>query len=197
VLVKFENRYPCLDAELPTIISSSPLPLDFKNYELIEIKLKPSKLRKHRGSFKAVFKTPQKEKTIYFKFSIDATIDVFKAKHKLYNDKILSENDYEKVTIKLDKLPSKVITCNMPKNLMTKNYISANSILTMNRFEYKKDVLRGANIRAYIRDGMLVLETEATLLKDANIGDVVKIKTEKGKLFRAKLISKYRAIILE
>jgi len=44
---------------------------------------------------------------------------------------------------------------------------------------------------------MLVLETEATLLSDGNIGEIVKIKTDKGKLFRAKLISKYKAIILE
>jgi flagella basal body P-ring formation protein FlgA len=85
----------------------------------------------------------------------------------------------------------------MPEKLMTKNYISANSILTMNKFEYKKDVLRGADIRAYIRDGMLVLETQATLLEDGDVGEIVKIKTDKGKLFRAKLISKYKAIILE
>jgi flagella basal body P-ring formation protein FlgA len=85
----------------------------------------------------------------------------------------------------------------MPNKLLTRNYISTDSILTMNKFIYKKDVLRGTNIKAYIRDGMLVLETEATLLKDANIGDIVKIKTDQGKLFRAKIISNYKAIILE
>jgi len=97
----------------------------------------------------------------------------------------------------IDKLPSKVITCRMPEKLMTKNYVSANTILTMNKFEYKKDVLRGTDVRAFIRDGMLVLETGATILKDADIGDIVKIKTDKGKLFRAKLVSKYKVIILE
>jgi len=85
----------------------------------------------------------------------------------------------------------------MPNNLMTKNNISANSILTMNKFEKKKSVLRGSKLRAYFRDGMLIIETEATALKDGNIGDVIKVKTDKGKLFRAKLISKYKVIILE
>ena len=197
VLIKFEEKYPCLDAQLPTITSNSPLPADFKNYKFIKLDLRKSAFRKRKSSFKVLFKTPKKEKSIYFKFHINANIDVFKAKRKLYNDKILSKNDYEKVSIKIDKLPSKVITCSMPKKLMTKNYISANSILTMNKFEYKKDVLRGTGIRAYIRDGMLVLETEATLLNDGDIGEVVKIKTDNGKLFRAKLISKYKAIILE
>ena len=197
VLLEFEKKYPCIDSDLPVIKISSPLPFDFKSYELIKVNLKQNALRKRSDSFKAIFQTPNKERSIYFKFNINAFIDVFKAKHKLYNDKILSKNDYEKLSVKLDKLPSKVITCSMPKNLMTKNYISANSILTMNKFTHKKDVLRGTTIRAYIRDGMLVLETEATVLKDGNIGDVVKIKTDKGKLFRAKLISKYKAIILE
>ena len=197
VLIEFEKQYPCLDSDLPTVKATSPLPSNFKDYEFIGVKLRPNILRKRKGSFKAIFKTPKKEKSLYFKFSIDATIDVFKAKHKLYNDKILSKNDYEKVSVKIDKLPSKVITCSMPEKLMTKNYISANSILTMNKFEYKKDVLRGADIRAYIRDGMLVLETQATLLEDGDVGEIVKIKTDKGKLFRAKLISKYKAIILE
>ncbi len=197
VLVEFEKQYPCLDSDLPTIKATSPLPSNFKDYEFVGIKLRPNILRKRKGSFKVIFKTPKREKSIYFKFNIDATIDVFKAKHKLYNDKILLKNNYEKVSIKIDKLPSKVITCSMPKKLMTKNYISANSILTMNKFKYKKDVLRGTNIRAYIRNGMLVLETEATLLQDGDVGDIVKIKTDNGKLFRAKLISRYKAIILE
>jgi len=195
--MEFENHYPCLDAELPKIVSNSPLPKNFKSYKFIKVKLRPSALRKRTSSFKVLFETPKKEKSIYFKFTIDAKIDVFKAKRKLYNDKILSKNDYEKVSMPIDKLPSKVITCRMPEKLMTKNYVSANTILTMNKFEYKKDVLRGTDVRAFIRDGMLVLETGATILKDADIGDVVKIKTDKGKLFRAKLVSKYKVIILE
>lgn len=197
ILEKFEEKFPCLEADLPQIKSTSPLPPDFEKYSLVNIKLRDSAFRKRKGSFKALFKTPQKEKSLYFKYIIDADIYAFKAKYKLYNDKILSSNDYEKVKIKIDKLPSNIITCKMPEKLMTKNYISANSLLSMNRFEYKKDVLRGTDIRAYVRDGMLVIATDATVLKDGDIGDVVKIKTDKGKTFNAKLISKYKAIILE
>ncbi len=197
VLVEFEAKYPCLDANLPKVKPASPLPRDFKEYKFLMIDLKPSQLRKRKGIFKVIFKTKDREKILHYRFEIDGTIDVFKAKHKLYNDKIISKNDYEKVKQKIDKLPSKIIACNMPKKLMSKNYISAGSILTMNKFKYKKDVLRGTHIRAFIRDGMLVLEIEATVLQDGDIGEVVKIKTNKGKIFHAKLISKYKAIILE
>ena len=197
LLEKFEKKYPCMISDLPEITLNTPLPYNFKSYSLIKIDIKDSVLRRRKGSFKALFKTPTSEKKIYFKFVIDATVEVFKAKHKLFNDKILSNDDFEKMTIKIDKLPLKAITCTMPKNLMTKNYVSANSILTMNKFEKKKNVLRGDKLHAYIREGMLVIESEATALQDGNIDDTIQIKTDNGKLFRAKLISKYKAIILQ
>ncbi|MBL0702705.1 MAG: flagellar basal body P-ring formation protein FlgA [Sulfurospirillum sp.] len=197
VLLEFEKLYPCIDAKLPTIKPSSPLPFDFKAYKLIKVNLKQSSFRRKNASFQAVFQTPNNNKSIYFKFTINAFVDIFKAKHKLHNDTILSEDDYKKVSVKLDKLPSKIITCSMPKDLMTKNYISANSILTTNKFTHKKEILRGTAIQAYLKEGMLVLEIKAKVLKNGNIGDIVKIKTDNGKLFKAKLISKNKAIIVE
>ncbi|WP_458701658.1 flagellar basal body P-ring formation chaperone FlgA [Sulfurospirillum sp. 1307] len=199
LLEEFEKKYPCLNTEdLPDIIAVSTLPYDFKTYELLRIELKSVFLRKSKGSFKAIFKTPNgAEKNIYFKFFINAYIKTFKAKHKLYNDKILSFNDVKTVEVPIDKLPSKAIVCELPKKLMTKSYVSANSILSMNKFKYKKDILRGDNLRAYIRDGMLVITTPATALSDANIGDVIKVKTESRKIVRAKIVSKYKAIVLE
>ncbi len=197
VLAEFEKRHPCMFLYSLKIEATSPLPIDFQKQEFIRVDLRPNMLRKNRGSFRAVFKTSKRERNLFFKFNIDATVDVFKAKHKLHNDRILSKSDYEKVVLKIDKLPSRVITCNMPKSLITRSYVGANSILTMNRFELKKDFLRGTDIRAYIKDGMLILETKATLLEDGNIGDSVRIKTDKGGLFRAKLISNNEAMILD
>lgn len=194
---KFLKKYPCLNIENIDIETNSPLPYDFQSYKLIKVDIKNNYLRKRVGSFRAIFKTFDSEKKIYLKYNIKATVDVFKAKHKLYNDKILHSSDYEKISIQLDKLPSKVITCKMPLNLMSKNYVRANSILTLNKFEHKRDVLRGTKIRTYIKDGMLVIEIEAIALKDANIGEIIKLKTDNGKIFNAKLISKYKAIILE
>jgi len=41
----------------------------------------------------------------------------------------------------------------------------------------------------------LVVELETTLLEDANIGDIVQVRTKQGKLFKAKLVSQHEAII--
>lgn len=197
VLRLFEEKYPCIDADLPEIKASNILPFDFQTYTLTEVILRKNAYKNKKGSFKAVFTTSTKDKKIYFKFTINANIDVFKARHNLYNDKILSQNDYEKVNIKLNKLPSKVITCQMPKNLITKSYLREGTILSMQKFSHKKDALKGSRINAYIKDGMLVIGLDAQLLEDANVGDVARIKTDQGKLFKAKLVSQYEAIILQ
>ena len=194
----FEKKYPCIRFEdLPEITPTTTLPYDFKTYKLLRIKIKSILLRKSRGAFKAIFETPNGEKKVYFKFSLNAYINVFKAKHKLYNDKILSSKDVEMVEIFIDELPSRAITCNLPDKLITKNYISTNSILSMNKLKHKKDVLRGDRLRVYIKEGVLLIAIPATILKDANIGDIVKIKTEAGKVLKAKLVSKYKALVLE
>ena len=65
------------------------------------------------------------------------------------------------------------------------------------KYTSEKYILSGSEIVAYLRDGMLVIQIDAILLEDASIGDVVQIKTDKAKLFRAKLVSKNKAIILE
>jgi len=43
----------------------------------------------------------------------------------------------------------------------------------------------------------LSIEVQATLLEDADLGDIVKIKTEQGKVLSAKIISSKEAVIVE
>lgn len=198
ILKLFEEKYSCMEANLPNVKASSPLPHDFSTYEIKNVILSNNSYRNSSGSFQVIFNTPgDGEKKLYFQFTIDAKVDVFKAKYNLHNDKILSADDYEMVQVPLDRLPSKVITCSVPNKLMTKNYLRAGTLLSMQRFEYKKDVLRGASIRAYVKDGNLVIATEASLLEDGDIGDTIKVRADNGKVFNAKLISSSQAIIIE
>jgi flagella basal body P-ring formation protein FlgA len=145
-----------------------------------------------------LFVTPsQKRKKIYFSYEIEASINAFKAKHNMHHDKILTKKDYEAVQIPLNKLPSRLISCKIDKKLITKNYVKEEELLTYNKIEVKKDVLKGNQIRAYMVDGSLVIGIDATLLQDANIGDRVKVRTKENKILRAKLFSSSEAMILQ
>jgi flagella basal body P-ring formation protein FlgA len=115
----------------------------------------------------------------------------------MLNDKILSQNDYEVYRVKIENLPSNLISCKIEKNLITKSYIRADSLLTYNQVEIKKDVLKGALIRSYIIDGGLVIGMDTILQEDANIGDKIRVKTNQNKFLDAKLFSKTEAMILK
>ena len=197
-LKKFQEESPYVKIEsLPKIFIKSPLPNDFSRYKLSSIVILDTMLKKSSGSFIGVFRVQDKEKKIYFSYEIDAKIDVFKAKHNLLNGKILSSDDYERVVIALDNLPSRAIVSDLSPNLMMKSNIKEGQIFTENLFETKRDLSKKETIKAILKENGLTIEIEATLLEDANIGEEVKIKTEQGKILNAKIISRHEAIILE
>ncbi|MCD8545651.1 MAG: flagella basal body P-ring formation protein FlgA [Sulfurospirillum cavolei] len=52
-------------------------------------------------------------------------------------------------------------------------------------------------IKALYKDESLSIEVQATLLDDGDVGDIVRIKTEQGKILNAKIVSANEAVILE
>ncbi len=194
--IQEESPYIIIEAK-PSISIKSPLPQDFSRYTLTAIFIPDTMLKKNTGSFAALFKIGDKEKKIYFYYTLDAKIEVFKAKHNLLNGKILLNDDYEKVSISLEGLPARAILGEISKNMMIKSYIKEGSIFTENMFETKKDVSKKESIKAFLKEGSLLIEVQATLLEDGNIGETVKIKTEQGKTLNAKILSLKEAMILE
>ncbi|AHJ12919.1 flagellar basal body P-ring formation chaperone FlgA [Sulfurospirillum multivorans] len=197
-LKKFQETSPFVRIdEKPRISIKTSLPTDFERYELVDISISDAMLKKNSGSFVAVFKVGDREKKLYFAYEMNAKVMVFKAKHNLLNGKILTNDDYESVWESLDALPNRVITNEIPQNAVIKNGVKEGQILTDFHLDIKKMLSRKASIKALLKEEGLVIEVQATLLEDGNIGDVVKIRTEQGKILSAKILSPYEVIILE
>jgi len=197
-LKKFQETSPFVRIdEKPRISIKTSLPTDFERYELVDISISDAMLKKNSGSFVAVFKVGNREKKLYFAYEMNAKVMVFKAKHNLLNGKILTNDDYESVWESLDALPNRVITNEIPQNAVIKNGVKEGQILTDFHLDIKKMLSRKASIKALLKEEGLVIEVQATLLEDGNIGDVVKIRTEQGKILSAKILSPYEVIILE
>ena len=197
-LEKFQELYPFVKIEKkPHIFVRTTLPPDFGRYKLLSVQIQDSVMIKSRGTFVAIFKIGNKDRKFYINYDIDASVDVFKAKHNLLNGKILTTDDYEQVSIGLDSFSSRTIVGEMPSNIVIKNYIKEGQILMENFFEQKQDVSKRESIKAYLKEGALVIEVHATLLEDGNVGDIVKIKTEQGKVLKAKILSPNKVLIVE
>ncbi len=197
-LEKFQELFPFVKVEKkPHIFVRTSLPPDFGRYKLLSVQIQDSVMIKSRGTFSAIFKRGNKDRKFYINYDIDASVDVFKAKHNLLNGKILDTDDYEQVTIGLDSFSSRTIVEKVPSNLMVKGYVKEGQILMENFFEEKQDVSKRESIKAYLKEGALIIEVHATLLEDGNIGDIVKIKTEQGKVLKAKILSSTKVLIVE
>ncbi len=194
---KFKERYPSIEIKSISVSSPSSLSPNLSLYRIKDIKLQPSAYAKAKGTFSVSLKRGNDKKKIYLKFDIDATINVFKANYNLRNGKILQKDDYTAIRRKFDKLRSGTITNGLQKSYIVKGYIRKDTILNYSHFRVKKDILKGQFIKAILQDGSLILEVDAHLLKDANIGDIVRIRTVSGKSMNAKIISLKTAKILE
>ena len=197
-LQKFQEAFPHVRIEgKPMISIKSSLPNDFAHYRLEAISLPPNTLHKKSGSFTALFSVGDKKKKMTFYYEMDAKVLAFKARRNLQSGKILQNDDVEALLVDIDTLPSKPIVGEIPSNLIVKNSIKEGQILGGYFFETKKDVMKKDSIKVYFIDGPLVIELNAIVLDDANIGDVVKVKTDQGKVLNAKILSINEAKILE
>ncbi len=197
-LMKFQALAPfVIIDEKPLISIKSSLPPDFKRYQLSGISISDSMLRRNSGSFVGIFQIGNKERKLYFSYEMNAKATVFKAKRNLLNGKILTIDDYDTTLVSLDALPTRAIVQEMPHNLVVKSNIKEGQIFTDYLFDVKRLVYKKESIKALFKEDGLSIEVQATLLEDADLGDIVKIKTEQGKVLSAKIISSKEAVIVE
>ena len=197
-LQKFSELSPEVMIEgRPAISIKASLPSDFEHYTFESVSIADNMLRKSSGSFVANFTLGNKRKKIYFSYEMQAKVVAFKAKRNLQSGKILQDDDFERLFVDIDALPSKAIVGALSPNLIVKNHIKEGQVFSEYFFDTKKDVMKKESIKAFLSEGSLVIELHVTLLDDANIGDIVKVKTEQGKVLNAKILSAKEAMILE
>jgi len=195
---KFKAAFPLVQIiGTPSISLKSSLPNDFAHYTLDSISIPQTMLQRKSGSFVASFSVGDKKKKITFYYEMEAKVLAFKARRNLQSGKILQNDDIEALWVDIDTLPSKPVIGEIPPNLIVKNSIKEGQILSSYLFDTKKDIMKKESIKAFFTEGSLVIELHVTLLDDANIGDIVKVKTEQGKILSAKILSLKEAKIVE
>lgn len=190
---KFTNVYlenfPNAQIKTLNIKPKNPLPNGFKRYTFKDIKVLKYKLHKARGVFLAHFVTPKHTvKTIYFYFESEVFLYVFRAKKRLTRGNVLSKIDYERVLIPIQKSPNDPLE-DLSNTLVAKFTVQKNRVLSRHQFKIKSLVSKGEIVQAYLKDENLVLQVEAVALKSGNKNDIIRIKTDEGKVLNAKVQS--------
>ncbi len=193
--IKIKEDIPNATINSISIEKPSSLPQDFSSYKLKDIFI--LSIRSNDGNFRALYEMPNKlNKSIFFKFKIDANVNVLVAIKDIDRDHILNLSDYEQKSVSLKEYDKEALK-EAPKNikLITRTRIKRGKILTNRQFKTLSDIKKGDLINAVLKDGALNIEVLVTALEDGNVGDIIQVRNENNQVFKANVISKNRVLI--
>ncbi len=129
-------------------------------------------------------------------------------KLKLYKDVAIAINNIkrgEKISSSDFKIEEREITSlrGIPVNinkivqLQLKRNIKQGTILLKNMLETIPDVKRGNRVNAIFQKGIVNVSFNATARAEGKIGDIIKVKRDDNKIFKAEIISSKQVRIIE
>jgi flagella basal body P-ring formation protein FlgA len=130
------------------------------------------------------------KKRYFLKYSLKATVKLFKARHNINRGRILTQIDVRYAPIEFTRLKS------MPFDFKQKTDIRLKKRLLKGKIIYNKDVeqlpavLKGSLVLVSLVTGTVHLEFQATALRDAHIGDEIYVEKRDKKRLRVKVIGK-------
>ncbi len=186
----FKKRYKDIKIFKLDIKPISSFPKNFKDFSFYKI-ISNNNLRKKEGNFAVLYKNSRSQMIrIYFRYNIRAKISLFKAKHNIHNGKILSQNDYKKIEVDFDKIPSGFVKSLKNGVYITKNYIRKDAIITGYMIKKATLVRKKDTLRSIIRSGGVEIEFFTKALQNGNKGDIIKTIGRDGRVYRAKIVDK-------
>ncbi|MBM0637113.1 flagellar basal body P-ring formation protein FlgA [Campylobacter sp. VicNov18] len=190
---EFKNNFPkIIISQIDLKITS--LPKDFEQYEFLRIA--KGRFNQAQGFLRAKFKTPQNiQKNIFFRYFIQANLEVLKNKRFIKKGDKLDAFDYENVLVDFDKVPSNALTLDDVNNLIAKSNINKNTILKITMFKITTLIRRNDPIIGILNEGNVNVLIELVALENANMGERIRAKNKEGKIMQGIVIGKNRIII--
>ena len=194
---KFLKTYPNMHINNLIIKRYSNLPKDFASYKLSEIYIAKNNLKREKGNVSVTFINNNQKRKIFYNFTLDATVDVLRANQDIQRGKTLTDDLVDFVSIKFTNFYQMPITAYHLNKYRAKTSIIEGKILTYRHISKLTAIKRGDMITATLRDGGVIVTFPAQALKDAHIGDVIKIKRNHNSFFQAKIISQTQALVIK
>jgi flagella basal body P-ring formation protein FlgA len=133
---------------------------------------------------------------IYFKYSVNAYLEVFKSSERVRKGQILDNYNTYPTKIRFKRFRSEYVTEEQLGSIQAKSYIPKDRDLTMRIVEKMVVVKRGAILKGFVEDGSIYIEIEVTALQDGGIGDEIQIKTYDGTILKGVIMnSKYVKVL--
>ncbi len=187
---KFSSYYPTMTIKSIEIKANNTIP---KGYKLKKVYFSKNSIKRENGNFSAIFSDGESNKRIYFKYFIDASVQVLLANIDIRAKTPLSMDFFTQIPLKFDNFYDKPVTD--VYKLEAKTLIVRGKILTSRMVRKIPDIHRNDEITAEARDGSIVLDFPVRALEDGRVGEVIKVKRGNKKILKAKVISSNKVLI--
>jgi flagella basal body P-ring formation protein FlgA len=194
---KFLEKYPSMHIDNLDIKRYSKPPREFEKYKLEKIHITKNNLKKEHGNLSVTFKLDKKRKRLIYSYHLEATVDVLKANQYIPKGTTLTDDQVDFVNIKFTNFYQEPITVYHLNSNRARTSIKIGKILTTRHISKVTTLKRGDSVTATLRDGYVSVSFQAIALKDAYIGDIIKIKKDYKKFFKAKVISRGRVEVVD
>ncbi len=192
---QFLKTYPNMHIDTLTVKRYSALPKEFTKYKLLEVSISDNNLKREKGTLSGTYAYGDKKRKLYYHFNIDASVDVLRTNQYIQKGKTLTDNLIDFVTIKFTNFYQTPITAYYLNQYRARTSLVEGKILTTRHIEKVTSVKRGDKLSTTLRDGGVSVIFQSEALKDAHIGDIIKVKRNHKSFFHVKIISSTEAVV--
>jgi len=187
---KFTSYYKTMTIKDISIKANNKIP---SGYTLKKVYFAKNSIKRERGNFSAVFSDGDRDKRIYFKYDIDASVRVLLANVDIRNKTPLIMDFFTQIPLKFDNFYDKPVID--VKGYEAKTFIPKGKILTSRLVRKVPDIHRNDEVTAEARDGAIVLDFLVRALEDGRVGEYIRVKRGNKKILKAKVLSSSKVLI--
>ncbi len=192
---QFLKTYPKMHIETLLIKRYSNIPKEFERYKLLEVYISESNLKREKGTVSATYTYGSKKRRLYYHFEIEATVDVLRTNQYVQKGKTISDDLVDFVTIKFTNFYQKPITAYFINKYRARTSLVEGKILTTKHVTKNTAVKRGDKLSTTLKDGGVIVTFQSEALKDAHIGDIIKVKRNHKSFFHVRILSSTEAVV--
>lgn len=172
-------------------------PIDFNEDDIKEIDFNKKLLKRKEGSFDVVVFNEGRNRKIFFRYSIDATLNALKTNTPLSGGEPLNYSNTKIEKIPFDKIGVALMEQSDLGRVALRSYTPSDTLLTKDRLIAKRVVKKGDKIVISVKENGVLLEFVLEAQKNAAIGDVIKAKALQGKkTYEVEIIGEGRGKLL-
>ncbi|WP_104722204.1 flagellar basal body P-ring formation chaperone FlgA [Helicobacter mesocricetorum] len=170
---------------------------NFEEENIKAIDFSTKLLKRKEGTFNILLREGERDKKVFFKYSLDATLEGIVLVKPLSGGESINYQNAKIVEISFDKINSALMQKNQLGQVAVRSYTPRDVLITEDRLVKPRVVKKGDKILVGIKEGGVVLEFILESQKNGGIGDVIKAKDlESKKIYEVKIQSKGRGELL-